>query len=126
MASRTRVSASLALILASTGCKVPEARSPGAPAPPNQSNAPSTSAPASDGAGNAPAPPASTAGPGGAPPTSPEAPAAPPVANERSGPPLPELRVKSFGLHVGGAAKDTDLRRDVQRTLERGFPRYLD
>jgi hypothetical protein len=52
----------------------------------------------------------------------------PPVLapNERPGPPLPELRVKSFGLHVGGAAKDTELRREVQRTLERGFPRYLD
>jgi hypothetical protein len=34
--------------------------------------------------------------------------------------------VKSFGLHVGGASKDTELRGRVQRTLERGFPRYLD
>jgi hypothetical protein len=34
--------------------------------------------------------------------------------------------VKSFGLHVGGAAKDEEQRREVQRTLERGFPRYLD
>lgn len=29
-------------------------------------------------------------------------------------------------MHVGGAAKDTELRREVQRTLERGFPRFLD
>jgi hypothetical protein len=34
--------------------------------------------------------------------------------------------VKSFGLHVGGAAKDSELRKEVQRTLERGFGRYLD
>ena len=34
--------------------------------------------------------------------------------------------MKSFGLHVGGAAKDNELKREVQRTLERGFPRYLD
>jgi hypothetical protein len=53
-------------------------------------------------------------------------PGAPPAQNERPGPPLPELRVKSFGLHVGGAANDSELRREVQRTLERGFPRYLD
>jgi len=51
----------------------------------------------------------------------------PPAApGERPGPPLPELRVKSFGLHVGGAAKDTEQRREVQRALERKFPRYLD
>jgi hypothetical protein len=51
---------------------------------------------------------------------------APVSPTERPGPPLPELRVKSFGLHVGGAAKDAELRREVQRTLERGFSRYLD
>jgi hypothetical protein len=49
----------------------------------------------------------------------------PPTGNERPGPPLPELRVKSFGLHVGGS-KDEEQKKEVQRTLERGYPRYLD
>jgi hypothetical protein len=49
-----------------------------------------------------------------------------PVAPERHGPPLPELSVKSFGLHVGGSAKDAAARDDFLRALERAKGRYLD
>jgi hypothetical protein len=126
MASRTLLLSSLALIFAVTACKVPEASSPTAPAPASETGAESgTSSPGASAPGEPPAPGSTVQSPSdpGAPPA-----AMPPVLapNERPGPPLPELRVKSFGLHVGGAAKDTELRREVQRTLERGFPRYLD
>jgi hypothetical protein len=49
-----------------------------------------------------------------------------PGVSERKGPPLPELRVKSFGLHVGGAARDAAARADYLRVLESGWWRYLD
>lgn len=42
-----------------------------------------------------------------------------------SGPPLPELRVKSFGLHIGGGGSEAD-RTAYLRALEQQFPRYLD
>jgi hypothetical protein len=129
MASRTLVSPALALIFLVTACKVPEASSPNAPATPSDGNANETAAtgdaPASSPGEASTALPPSVAEPGVSPPPS-AAPGVPPAENERPGPPLPELRVKSFGLHVGGAAKDEELRKHVQRTLERGFPRYLD
>ena len=126
MASRTLVPSSLALILAVTACKVPEASSPTAPTSPGENDAESGSTIPGATAPGAPAAPGGAAPPPASDPGAPAAPGVPPVPNEHSGPPLPELRVKSFGLHVGGAAKDTELRREVQRTLERGFPRYLD
>jgi hypothetical protein len=49
-----------------------------------------------------------------------------PIAPEHHGAPLPELGVKSFGLHVGGAAKDAAARDDFLRVLEGASPRYLD
>ncbi|HEX6275344.1 MAG TPA: hypothetical protein VFZ53_20025 [Polyangiaceae bacterium] len=129
MASRTLVSASLGALLCVHACKVPEATSPSAPASPSEegtSATPGESGTSADASSDASAP-ESSAAPETAAPGAPPAPAAAPVGpSERPGPPLPELRVKSFGLPVGGAAKDTELRGRVQRTLERGFPRYLD
>jgi hypothetical protein len=60
-------------------------------------------------------PPAS---PGEAPPEEPQL--KPVVA---SGPPLPEVRVKSYGLHIGGGLEQD--REPVLRTLEHSFPRFL-
>jgi hypothetical protein len=40
-----------------------------------------------------------------------------------SGPPLPEVRVKTYGLHLGGG-RDED-REPILRTLEHSFPRFL-
>lgn len=40
--------------------------------------------------------------------------------------PLPELTVKSFGLHLGGGAKDEETRSAYLRQLEYGFPEYLE
>ncbi len=42
-----------------------------------------------------------------------------------SGPPLPELKVKTFGLHIGGGGSEA-ARASLLRALEQGFPRYLD
>ncbi|HSU39970.1 MAG TPA: hypothetical protein VLJ38_10385, partial [Polyangiaceae bacterium] len=53
--------------------------------------------------------PASSAAPGFAAPNTAPAPLGPSPTNERHGPPLPELSVKSFGLHVGGS-KDAGAR----------------
>jgi hypothetical protein len=39
---------------------------------------------------------------------------------------LPELSVKSFGLHVGGGARDAAARDDFLRALEGAKSRYLD
>src|SRR5262245_52996558 len=127
MASHALVRATLALILAATACKAPE---PASPASPGVSSAgqPRVTGEGEPGATPGAAPAGSTAATapsGTAPGGSVPAPSAG-APNERPGPPLPELRVKSFGLHVGGAAKDEEQRREVQRTLERGFPRYLD
>jgi hypothetical protein len=129
MASRTLVSPALALIFFVTACKFPEASSPNTPAPASDAEASATTT-TGDARASAPsetsaAAPPSDAAEAGVSPTPSAAPAAPPAENERPGPPLPELRVKSFGLHVGGS-RDDDLRKEVQRTLERGFPRYLD
>jgi len=128
MASRTLLSSALALIFLATSCKLPEASSPSAPAPPNDGDTNAAATPG-DARANSPGD-ASTDAPPSAPepgvtPAPSAAPGAPPAENDRPGPPLPELRVKSFGLHVGGS-KDEELRKEVQRTLERGFPRYLD
>ncbi len=129
MASRIPVSPLLSLILAVTACRAPEATSPAQPPATSAGAAPSS--PGSPGAApSAPGAPSSTGVPSAEPGAAPSAPGASPVApgaqNERPGPPLPELRVKSFGLHVGGAAKDSEQRKEAQRTLERGFGRYLD
>jgi hypothetical protein len=52
--------------------------------------------------------------------------APPSPASERQGPPLPELRVRSFGLHVGGTARDAAAREDFLKALERNSWRYLE
>jgi hypothetical protein len=49
-----------------------------------------------------------------------------PQPPERRGPPLPELRAKTFGLHIGGSARDAAAREAFQKALERGNFRYLD
>lgn len=61
-------------------------------------------------------PPAS---PGAAPPSEPQL--RPVVA---SGPPLPEVRLKTYGLHIGGGHEDE--REPLLRTIEHSFPRFLD
>lgn len=48
------------------------------------------------------------------------------VPDSRRGPPLPELRVKSFGLHVGGTSRDAAARDDFLKALERNSWRYLE
>jgi hypothetical protein len=113
-------------------CKTPEgARAPTSPSV-EDPEAPASEAPD---VGEA-APPTGAAGAGtaapGAPPTAsgpslaPAPTAAAPAAPERHGPPLPELGVKSFGLHVGGGAKDAAARDDFLRALERAKGRYFD
>jgi hypothetical protein len=49
-----------------------------------------------------------------------------PVVPERHGPSLPELTIKSFGLHIGGSAADAAARADFLRALEGAVPSYLD
>ncbi len=49
-----------------------------------------------------------------------------PTVPERHGPPLPELRVKSFGLHIGGTARDAAERDKILATLEQKSWRYLE
>jgi hypothetical protein len=111
----------------------------GACAAPSQTRAPSatpalTAMPQPSGAGSPPAP----ASPG----TTPNPPAetavpAQPAASalgavvpvgppERHGSPLPELSVKSFGLHIGGSAQDAAARDEFLRALEAASWRYLD
>jgi hypothetical protein len=129
MASRTLLSPLLAVILTAMACKVPEAATPEPPT--STSDGSGASAPeAPSTAPDAPGAPSGaetpSAGEPGVSPAPSATPGAPPGPNERPGPPLPELRVKSYGLHVGGAAKDSEQRKEAQRTLERGFPRYLD
>jgi len=42
------------------------------------------------------------------------------------GAPLPELSVKSFGLHIGGGGRDAAAREEFLRALESASWRYLD
>lgn len=67
---------------------------------------------------------------GAAVPAEPAAPAlnaaAPVGPPERHGAPLPELSVKSFGLHIGGSAQDAAAREEFLRVLEAASFRYLD
>jgi len=115
----------LALGLALAACATPSAEHP--------ANAPER---APDGAGPAPEGPsaAPTAPPGSAPAVAPPAAGAPPgggvggapSAPEHHGPPLPELSVKSFGLHIGGSAADAGARAEFLRALEGAAPSYLD
>jgi hypothetical protein len=114
--------------LALAACAAPAARGPGA----------ETARPV--GAGGDAGPPAPEANDGaepvaGAAPTNPggptpstDAPSSPgaPPAPERHGRPLPELSVKSFGLHIGGRAQDAAAREQFLRPLEGASTRYLD
>ena len=87
-------------------------------------SAPST-APLEPGA-SPPSPSGSSAPPvPGTPPTGSVPPILTPPTNEHHGPPLPELSVKSFGLHIGGS-KDTGAREEFLHALEGGSWRYLD
>jgi len=104
-------------------------------APPNTAATPAGSATVAEGeTGPAAAPPGPTPDqPASAPPRAedgqpPVAPVAPvtPGAPERPGPPLPELRAKTFGLHVGGSARDAAARDAFLKALERGSWRYLE
>ncbi len=111
----------------------------GACAAPAQSRVPSavpalTAAPPVGGASAAPAPagPSATPNPAAetAVPAQPGAPAQnavlPVGPPERHGAPLPELSVKSFGLHIGGSAQDAAARDEFLRALEAASWRYLD
>jgi hypothetical protein len=111
----------------------------GACAAPAQSRAPSavptlTAAPPLGEAGAAATPASTGVAPNPAAETAvPPQPAAParnavlPVGPpERHGPPLPELSVKSFGLHIGGSAQDAAARDEFLRALEAVSWRYLD
>jgi hypothetical protein len=95
----------------------PEVRAPGSLP---DSGAPAGATPdAGNAAGSAPgAPTPVVPGPAGS--------TAAPSAPERHGPPLPELSVKSFGLHVGGSAADAAARADFLRALEAASATYLD
>lgn len=113
-------------------CAAPaERRAPNAPPASGGTSAPPAgeiAPPAATTAGALPNPPAETAAP--APPVAPTAPTANGVAPvgppERHGPPLPELSVKSFGLHIGGSAQDAAARDEFLRALEASSSRYLD
>jgi hypothetical protein len=125
--------------LALGGCKAAQSPAPAQPPtgppqaagqalPVNESPAPGEPrvVPAPEASPSVQPAPAATAPLNPATPTTP-APATPaPSVGERKGPPLPELRVKSFGLHVGGAARDAAARADYLRVLESGWWRYLD
>jgi hypothetical protein len=88
----------------------------GAPGRPPASPAPDAASPGADASPGASEPGAAPA-PG---------PAPVPPGPERRGPPLPELRVKSFGLHVGGTSRDAAARDDFRSALEKGSWRYLE
>jgi hypothetical protein len=123
--------------LALGGCKAAQSPAPAQP-PPGQSQAAGPAVPvnespapgeprvvpAPEASSNVQPAPAATAPLNPATPPPPAVPA--PSVGERKGPPLPELRVKSFGLHVGGAARDAAARADYLRVLESGWWRYLD
>jgi hypothetical protein len=74
----------------------------------------------------APLAPAPSASPDASATAAPPVAAAPATGSERQGPPLPELRVKSFGLHIGGGSKDAEARAEYLALLEAGSWRYLD
>jgi len=112
----------------------------GACAAPAQSRAPSAApapgaAPTPGGIAVAPAPASTGATPNAATETpAPAQPAVAPAQNavvpagppERHGSPLPELSVKSFGLHIGGSSEDAAARDEFLRALEGASWRYLD
>lgn len=100
-----------------------------APAAPPPSGGWAESAPAAEQQpGVLPSAPSDLARPPTSPAQPPEAPAfeAGPVTPERHGPPLPELSIKSFGLHIGGSAADAAARADFLKALEASTPSYLD
>jgi hypothetical protein len=129
----SRLCSLVALSLLVVGCKRGEP-----PRSPDAVGAPGGEVDASETPGEAGAPetvPAAPVDPGAEPSTSAPAPSdeapgpgvAPlPPGAERRGPPLPELRVKSFGLHVGGTARDAAARDDFLRALEKNSWRYLE
>lgn len=132
---RLKTSAQIVAVAAVLGaCAAPAANrapsaAPGLPAAapadgtPAEQSAPAPAngeSPAASSASSAPA----TAGPGAS--AAPAPPGVAPASNERHGPPLPELSVKSFGLHIGGGSKDAGARDDFLRALEAHSWRYLD
>jgi hypothetical protein len=128
MPSALRVLAALSLLV--VGCKRGEPpRSPdavGAPGGGDGGEAPGAPSPATEAS---PDPGSAEPAPGGPAPTgTAPAPGAAPVPSvpERRGPPLPELRAKSFGLHIGGTGRDAAAREDFLRALEKNSWRYLE
>jgi hypothetical protein len=123
------------LSLLAVGCKVQEPpRAPDGsqvPSPGGASESTEGSSAPSSGETSPDVPPAA---PGSEAPAGPEppgvavvpGPGSAPPGPERHGPPLPELRVKSFGLHVGGTSRDTAARDDFLRALEKNSWRYLE
>jgi len=107
---------------------------PGAERGPNAATSGSTAEAAARGSEGAESAPNSPLPPGAAPvsgaPTAATpagaVPATAPAAPEKHGPPLPELSVKSFGLHVGGSSADAAARGDFLRVLENASWSYLD
>ena len=123
MQLRTALVTVLGLVLMACGkpsserpANAPEMAPGGAVAAPDGAPADATAPPG--------APPVAVA-PGSAAPAA-VGPGAAPSAPEHHGPPLPELSVKSFGLHVGGSAADAAARADFIRVLEAAAPSYLD
>jgi hypothetical protein len=115
------------LLLGATACK----RQSSEP-PPNAAPGPGAEVPFGAGSAGALAPqnaPAGAPGPASAP--APGAARGTLMTPEQSaaephGPPLPELSVKSFGLHIGGSPADAAARDEFLRALESAEPRYLD
>jgi hypothetical protein len=89
-------------------------------ASPGSSSAPS--APGAEAEGKESAAPATPGTPGAEAPPQEPARLVPIVS---SGPPLPELKVKTFGLHIGGGGSEAE-RASFIRALEQRFPSYLD
>lgn len=120
-------------LIALSACKSPPPLAPSPAGAPPPSPATVNEAPAPGEPRVVPPPeaqPLAPPAPAAAAPPSAAAPPAPapvvPAPAERRGPPLPELRVKSFGLHVGGSARDAAARAEYLRVLESGWWRYLD
>jgi len=124
---RSSTAAIIGLLVVVAGCEKGGAPPRTASPPGSATVAPDANGPAAVDPGASPDPlaPSEPRNEGDPPPAAPPEPGAP-AAPERRGPPLPELRAKTFGLHVGGSARDAAAREAFQKALERGGWRYLE
>ena len=126
---RARTLLTLQLLLGLSACA-----KPGAERGPNAATRGAAAEGGTPGPGGPEAGPSAATPPGAEPGSAPSAAAAPPgsapavvpAAPEKHGPPLPELSVKSFGLHVGGSSADAAARAEFLRALENASWSYLD